>query len=85
MNKIKVYFVSDGTGLSTEQLGKSILIQFPDIDFKYKTIPFVNTLKKAQALAKKIKKDSSAMVFSTIIYDKLNEPFDCGDFFVVKK
>jgi len=27
MNKIKVYFVSDGTGLSTEQLGKSILIQ----------------------------------------------------------
>jgi len=81
MNKIKVYFVSDGTGLSTEQLGKSILIQFPDIDFKYKTIPFVNTLKKAQALAKKIKKDPSAMVFSTIVYDELNEPFDCGDFF----
>ena len=47
MNIIKVYFVSDGTGLSTEQLGKSILIQFPDINFRYKTIPFVNSLKKA--------------------------------------
>ena len=81
MNKIQVYFVSDGTGLSTEQLGKSILIQFPDIVFEYKTIPFVNTLKKAQALAKKIKKDPSAMVFSTIIYGELNQPFDCGDFF----
>ena len=83
MDKIKVYFVSDGNGLSTEQLGKSVLIKFPDIDFEYKTIPFVNTLKKAQALAKKIKKDPSAMVFSTIVYDELNEPFDHGDFFHV--
>ena len=81
MNKIKVYFISDGTGLSTEQLGKSILIQFPDIDFEYKTIPFVNTLKKAQVLAKKINKEASSMVFSTLIYDELNEPFDCSDFF----
>ena len=81
MNKIKVYFISDGTGLSTEQLGKSILIQFPDIDFEYKTIPFVNTLKKAQSLAKKISKEPSSMVFSTLIYDELNEPFDCGNFF----
>jgi len=81
MNKIKVYFVSDGTGLSTEQLGKSILIQFPDISFEYKTIPFVNSIKKAQALANQIKEDPSSMVFSTIIYDELNKPFDSGDFF----
>ena len=81
MNKIKVYFISDGTGLSTEQLGKSILIQFPDISFEYKTIPFVNTLKKAKALAKKINKEPSAMVFSTLIYEELNEPFDDNDFF----
>ena len=81
MNKIKVYFISDGTGLSTEQLGKSILIQFPDVEFEYKTIPFVNTLKKAQLVAKRINKEPSAMVFSTLIYDELNEPFDCGDFF----
>ena len=81
MNKINVYFVSDGTGLSTEQLGKSILIQFPDINFKYKTIPFVNTLQKAEVLAKKINKEPSSMVFSTLIYDELNDPFDSGDFF----
>ena len=81
MNKIKVYFISDGTGLSTEQLGKSILIQFPDVEFEYKTVPFVNNLKKAQALAKKINKEPSSMVFSTLIYDELNEPFDHGDFF----
>ena len=83
MDKIKVYFVSDGTGLSTEQLGKSVLIQFPDIDFQYKTIPFVNTVKKAQALVKIIKQEPSSMVFSTLIYDELNEPFDHGDFFHV--
>jgi len=81
MNKIKVYFISDGTGLSTEQLGKSILIQFPDVEFEYKTVPFVNNLKKAQALANKINKEPSSMVFSTLIYDELNEPFDQGDFF----
>ena len=83
MDKIKVYFVSDGTGLSTEQLGKSILIQFPDIDFEYKTIPFVNTLKKAQALVKIIKQEPSSMVFSTLVYDELNELFDRGNFFHV--
>ncbi len=83
MKKIKVYFISDGTGLSTEQLGKSILIQFPNINFEYKTIPFVNTLKKAQSLAKKINKEPSSMVFSTLIYDELNEQFDCGDFFYI--
>jgi len=83
MKKIKVYFISDGTGLSTEQLGKSILIQFPNINFEYKTIPFVNTLKKAQSIAKKINKEPSSMVFSTLIYDELNEQFDCGDFFYI--
>jgi len=81
MKKIKVYFISDGTGLSTEQLGRSILIQFPDIEFEYKTIPFVNTVAKAQVLAKEIQKDPSAMVFSTLIYDDVNEPFENGDFF----
>jgi len=81
MKKIKVYFISDGTGLSTEQLGKSILIQFPDVDFEYKTVPFVNNLKKARALAKKINKEPSSMVFSTLVYDELNEPFDHGNFF----
>ena len=81
MNKIKVYFISDGTGLSTEQLGKSILIQFPDVEFEYKTVPFVNNLKKAQVLARKISKEPSSMVFSTLVYEELNEPFDNGDFF----
>ena len=81
MQKIKVYFISDATGLSTEQMGKSILTQFPNIEFEYKTKPFINTIKKAQKLAKQINNDPSSMVFSTLVDDQLNEPFDSGDYF----
>ena len=81
MQKIKVYFISDATGLSTEQMGKSILTQFPNIEFEYKTKPFINTIKKAQKLANEINNDPSSMVFSTLVDDQLNEPFDSGDYF----
>ena len=43
-----VFFISDGTGITAETLGHSLLTQFEDLHFRQIRIPFVSTL--AQAL-----------------------------------
>lgn len=43
-----VFFISDGTGITAETLGHSLLSQFEDIPFRQVRIPFVSTLAKAK-------------------------------------
>ena len=38
-----VFFVSDGTGITAEMLGASLLTQFEDFSFQRVTIPFVDS------------------------------------------
>jgi regulator of PEP synthase PpsR (kinase-PPPase family) len=49
-----VFFVSDGTGLTAEGLGYSLMTQFEDTRFEQVRMPFVNTIEKAQACLKQI-------------------------------
>ncbi len=44
-----VFFVSDRTGITAEMLGKTLLSQFPNVVFSKRTLPFVDTVEKAQA------------------------------------
>jgi regulator of PEP synthase PpsR (kinase-PPPase family) len=44
-----VFFVSDRTGITLEALGKTLLTQFPGVDFRKHTLPFVDTEEKARA------------------------------------
>ena len=39
-----VFFISDGTGITAETLGHSLLTQFEGIDFRQVRLPFVSTL-----------------------------------------
>jgi regulator of PEP synthase PpsR (kinase-PPPase family) len=39
--KRTVFFVSDGTAITTETLGHSLLTQFPDIEFIQERLPFI--------------------------------------------
>ena len=43
-----VFFISDGTGITAETLGHSLLTQFEGIDFRQIRIPFVSSLDKAK-------------------------------------
>ncbi|SHG96162.1 posphoenolpyruvate synthetase regulatory kinase/phosphorylase PpsR [Ferrimonas marina] len=43
----KVFFISDGTAITAEVFGHAVLSQFP-IDFEQNTIPFVETIAKAE-------------------------------------
>lgn len=66
-----VFIVSDHTGITSEIIGKSLLSQFPGEAFATESLPFVDTLDKAQDAANRIKeawKVSSLkpLVFSTM-------------------
>ena len=42
-----VFFISDGTAITTETVGHSLLTQFPDVEFRQVRIPFVGDISKA--------------------------------------
>jgi len=53
-NTRQVYFLSNGTAITAETLGTSLLAQFPDHPFQTHTVPFVDTLEKTHAVADEI-------------------------------
>lgn len=45
-----VFMISDGTGITAETLGHSLITQFENIKFERLTIPYVDSLKKRNKL-----------------------------------
>lgn len=71
-----VFFVSDGTGVTVETLGHSLLSQFEGIEFRYVIIPFVTTAEKARDAVARIDHDAARsgltpLVFSSLVDDNL--------------
>ena len=50
-----VFYVSDGTGITAETIGHSLLTQFADTQFRTDRIPFVDTPEKAAEAAARIR------------------------------
>ncbi len=50
-----VFFISDGTGITAETIGHSLLTQFNGTEFRTLRIPFVDTREKALAAAAEIR------------------------------
>jgi [pyruvate, water dikinase]-phosphate phosphotransferase / [pyruvate, water dikinase] kinase len=71
-----VFFVSDGTGITAETLGASLLTQFEGISFKKVTLPFINTPDKARVSADYINHvadtaSARPIIFSTTVNDEV--------------
>ena len=71
-----VFFVSDGTGITAETFGHSVLTQF-ELRFKQIRMPFIDTLEKAHDAVRKINDSCSAdgkrpIVFSTLVKAELS-------------
>jgi len=49
-----IFFISDGTGITAEALGQSLLTQFNGSQFKTQKIPYINTIQRANETASKI-------------------------------
>src|SRR2546427_11609435 len=67
-----VFFVSDGTGITAQILGHSLLTQFEDVDFNQVTLPFVDSAERAEECLARIEAESASgngqpIVFSTLV------------------
>lgn len=72
------FFISDGTGITAETLGNSLLSQFEDIVFKKVTLPYINTPEKAQATVERINTAAEndgerPIIFDTIVNREISE------------
>ena len=73
-----IFYVSDGTGITAETIGHSVLTQFDGIDFDSYRIPFVDSEDKARAAALRIKtayaqNGMRPIVVNTVIDPALSE------------
>ena len=75
MNGYSVFCVSDHTGVTVESVAKSVLAQFPRLEFSLIMLPFVDSPEKAQAAAARIAAAPRALIFSTLTDPALRLPF----------
>lgn len=69
-----VYYLSGSTGILAEDLGKSLLCQFPEISFNAEKIPFIRTKEDAAKAMEHILAQSNGrfpLIFSTIMNKEL--------------
>jgi regulator of PEP synthase PpsR (kinase-PPPase family) len=71
-----VFFVSDGTGITAETFGHSVLTQF-ELRFRQIRLPFIDTLDKAYDAVRKINEAFEAdgqrpIIFSTLVKTELS-------------
>ena len=67
-----VFFVSDGTGITAETLGHSVLTQFEHLRYRPQRLPFIDSADKAREAAARINEAGARdgkrpIVFSTLV------------------
>jgi regulator of PEP synthase PpsR (kinase-PPPase family) len=70
--KRSVFFISDGTGITVENLGQSLLTQFEGLEFEKITLPYINTPQKGMEALERInavaaQASQPPIVFSTLV------------------
>src|SRR3954466_5331994 len=73
-----VFFLSDGTGITAQMLGHSLLTQFEGVEFDQVTLPFIDNADKAGECLARIEAETAKgngqpIVFSTLVNQDLRE------------
>ncbi len=73
-----IFYISDGTGITAETIGHSVLTQFDSIQFETTRIPFVDTVEKAVAAADRVRSEGERcgqrpIVINTAVDPELSE------------
>ena len=76
-----VFFISDGTGITAETLGLSLLAHFPGVTFRQTRLPFIDSMEKAQACLPAIEQASMEdgvrpILLTTLVDDDIRAVFD---------
>ncbi len=71
-----VFYISDGTGITAETIGKSVLCQFPGIQFNEVVLPYINNTQQAHKAVQKIndqaeQDQSQPLVMDTLVSQEL--------------
>ncbi|MDA3876167.1 MAG: kinase/pyrophosphorylase [Halothiobacillus sp.] len=77
MHHRTVFYISDGTAITAETLGHSLLTQFEDLQLVQRRVPFVDSVAKAEKAVQEIAAAAKAdgkppIVFNTIINAELS-------------
>jgi regulator of PEP synthase PpsR (kinase-PPPase family) len=76
--KRTVFYISDGTGITAENLGHSLISQFDQVEFEHITMPYVDTTEKAVAAVTRINHSAinthtRPLVFATLVNEELRK------------
>ncbi|WP_416191057.1 pyruvate, water dikinase regulatory protein [Neisseria sp. CCUG12390] len=71
-----IFYISDRTGLTAENIGEALLNQFGHLEFKRYTFPFINTVEKAQEVIAKVNANAEAngerpIAFVSVVNDEI--------------
>jgi regulator of PEP synthase PpsR (kinase-PPPase family) len=75
--KRHVFIISDGTGITAEHLGHSLMTQFEQIEFEKQTLPYIDTIEKADAVVAKLNQyyeesGIKPLVFMTLVNPEIS-------------
>jgi [pyruvate, water dikinase]-phosphate phosphotransferase / [pyruvate, water dikinase] kinase len=78
--KRHVFIISDGTGITAEHLGNSLISQFENLEFEKCTLPYIDTIEKAQIAVERINTCFEAtgvrpLLFMTMINPNISATF----------
>jgi hypothetical protein len=76
--KRSVFFISDGTGITAETLGHSLLAQFGGVEFEQYTLPYVDSSDRAHQAVHKINQvaaedGSKPIIIDTIVNKEIRQ------------
>ena len=70
-----VFFLSSSTGISAETMGNALLIQFPQLRFERRLIPFISTIEEAYRVVEVLDRAADGPVtpiaFTTVVSDEI--------------
>lgn len=69
-----VFIISDGTGITAESLANSLLSQFENLEFEKQTLPYLDSLEKADVLIKRVNTYYEETGIKPLIFMTLVDP-----------
>lgn len=73
--KRSVFFISDGTAITAETLGHSLLAQFPHVDFDIHIIPYISSEEAATNVVAEINARAHEEGQKPLVFDTLVDPY----------
>lgn len=86
--KRTAFFISDGTGITAETLGQSLLAQFESIPFNKFTRPYIDSPEKARTMVQQINAAAERdgvrpIIFDTIVNQDIREILATSNGFMI--